>query len=171
MNQEKVLDCTLCHKRFKNTHSLVSHNTDIHDGSVGRQHPLLCPELLCGKTYHSRIMFRRHFSKHSISDTTSETHLCPRCDEAFASVSDRDRHLDACEPSQNQESPVAASSDEITHSVKALQENLVAHTGNVFTAEYVMRITCPVVLVLDDNSKITMLGTPRTWQSNFAGDR
>ncbi|KAF9103561.1 hypothetical protein BGX27_010530 [Mortierella sp. AM989] len=43
---------------------------------------------------------------------------------------------------------------------QSLRGNLVEHTGNLFTAEYLMNVSCPIVLTLDDDSKISVFGTP-----------
>ncbi|KAI8594661.1 hypothetical protein EDD21DRAFT_421459 [Dissophora ornata] len=153
-------DCSLCHKRFKNKHTFQSHVSDIHDGSVGRLQPLLCPVQACAKSYQSRQKFADHLCSHPVSDTTSETYLCPRCEKPFASVLDRDKHLDVCEPFQTEKSSVTIAASETVDSIGVLKGNLVGYTKNIVTAEFVMNMTCPMVLSLDDDSKVAVLGTP-----------
>lgn len=152
------LDCLLCKKRFKNKHTLSSHKTDAHDGKDGRLHSLVCPVSLCGKSFQYRSKFTTHLSEHSKSSTTSDMYLCPRCDMAFIDVPTRDKHLDTCESPARK--ALIASSEDTMHSIEVLRGNLVSHTGNLVTAEYLMDISCPIVLTLDDDSKVALLGTP-----------
>ena len=113
----------------------------------------------CDRSYQSRAKFNTHLSEHSKSSATPDVYLCPRCDRAFVDIPTRDKHIDTCQPSQTQKTLIA-SSEETMHSVEALRGNLVSYTGNLFTAEYLMKASCPIVLALDDDSKITLLGTP-----------
>ncbi|KAG0209821.1 hypothetical protein BGX28_009927 [Mortierella sp. GBA30] len=166
MGERDGVDCPLCRKRFKNKHTLQSHRIDIHDGDVGRLDILACPVPSCDSKYQSRSKFQVHLSKHKTSD---DTHLCPRCDKTFASLDTLDKHLDEHENSQTQESPDSPS-DNNTDTVQILKANLVSHTGSLHTAEFLMTITCPIVLTLDNSSKITILGIPNM-REQLAGRR
>ncbi|KAF9578388.1 hypothetical protein BGW38_005836 [Lunasporangiospora selenospora] len=76
--ESQALDCPLCHKCFKNKHSLSSPTT--------RLDHLLCPVSLCGKSYQSRSKFNTHLNEHAKSSTAPDAYLCPRCDKVFVDI-------------------------------------------------------------------------------------
>ncbi|KAF9980965.1 hypothetical protein BGZ75_007784 [Mortierella antarctica] len=160
------VDCALCHKRFKNKNSYSSHRNDIHDGDVGRLESLPCPVSSCGAKYQSRDKFEIHLSKHKALD---DTYLCPRCDKTFDSLKNLSEHVDEHDNSQSQES-ADSTPDDHADTVQALKGALISHTGNLHTAEFLMTITRPIVLVLDDNTQVAVLATPNLTE-RLAGRR
>ncbi|KAF9091642.1 hypothetical protein BGX27_001995, partial [Mortierella sp. AM989] len=72
---------------------------------------------------------------------------------------DLDEHLDEHKISLAREA-ADFTSDNNDDMVQAFKGDLIAHTGNAHTAEFLIAVTCPIALTLNDNSKITVLGVP-----------
>ncbi|KAF8920499.1 hypothetical protein BGZ58_004304 [Dissophora ornata] len=96
-----------------------------------------------------------HISRGKNLQTIFAVLLCP-----IQHLRHRDKHLDVCEPFQTEKSSVTIAASETVDSIGVLKGNLVGYTKNIVTAEFVMNMTCPMVLSLDDDSKVAVLGTP-----------
>ncbi|KAG0045284.1 hypothetical protein BGZ83_009486 [Gryganskiella cystojenkinii] len=60
--------------------------------------------------------------------------------------------------------------DTTADAIHTLKDQLVTRTGNLHTADFLMRIASPIVLTLDDLTKVTVLGLPGT-TDQLAGRR
>ncbi|KAI8596715.1 hypothetical protein EDD21DRAFT_387438 [Dissophora ornata] len=156
MDEAEAIPCSVCRRRFKNKHSQSSH---ILDCGARRVDKLVCPVDSCGAEFQSRIRYEGHFSsKHAASEAVP--HQCPLCDQSFATTSEIDRHLDDHQQHQEQDDPTASQSDANNKAVQSLRSSLISHTGNIHTADYLMNMTCPIVLSMEDGEKVAVLGVP-----------
>ncbi|KAK3848262.1 MAG: hypothetical protein J3R72DRAFT_94012 [Linnemannia gamsii] len=158
MEGEESVACSVCLKRYKNSHSRDSHIIDCHDGEERRVDKLVCPADSCGAEFQSRIRYVGHLgSKHAMSEAIR--HLCPLCDEPFESAPELDQHLDDRHQQQEQDS-TASQSDANIKAVQSLRSSLISHTGNINTADYLINMACPIVLSMESGERIAVLGVP-----------
>ncbi|KAF9944673.1 hypothetical protein BGZ70_004438, partial [Mortierella alpina] len=150
--------CLLCRKTYKNKHTLAAHVFDCHDGQEGRQDKLRCPVADCENEFQSRIRYEGHVGKHAVEGTAPR--LCPLCNQTFATASELDLHLDDHEENQQPEDTPATPSNASAESLQQLRTSLIAYSGSLCTADYLMNMACPIVLTMEDGSRISVLGVP-----------
>ncbi|GJJ74579.1 hypothetical protein EMPS_06937 [Entomortierella parvispora] len=137
-----------------------THLLQNHDGKKGRTESLRCPVSSCHLTYESRPWFETHLNEF---EHDPEENSCPLCHQGFKTWRDRENHLAAHESQEDNvktEPDSETDSEEDLGAVQELKRGLTVQSGSLLTADYMISIAQPIVLTLDDDSKISVLGGP-----------
>ncbi|KAF9943920.1 hypothetical protein BGZ72_003082, partial [Mortierella alpina] len=160
------LPCAICQKVYKNRHSLRSHVADCHDNEAKRVHPLQCAQPSCTSSFMSRQKYERHSG--TCKGDSPSTSNAASASSAMASSKTQGQAMDegndndeirAQETTEfDVETWVEVQGERVSEDdqgdsgerFERLQEKLISATGNRHTAEFLLSLTEPVAIILQN---------------------
>ncbi|KAF9583024.1 hypothetical protein BGW38_010399 [Lunasporangiospora selenospora] len=169
--------CALCKKKFKNNTTKRAHLRDCHDNKEERVLPLKCIHSSCTSSFQSRQKFIKHIDKCTrgtpipSASVTSAASTAPSINNLIDNE-DKDMDDDAGTQDENdtatetwagvmgEEEAIHDNQDNSGKTFDALREQLITTTGNINTADFLLKLTEPITINLKDGSTENVLALP-----------